>query len=395
MSVLRRLIGVVGTWAAVLAVVGVAVHPERCPSVDSAMVQRAAKSAVAWFNANVDDNGQFLYRYDAATGSELGGYNDARHAGVMFSLYQAEAVGIVGAAGTADRALPYLDRHLNPVGNVGAVVFGRGSRVSTGASALMVIALDERRHATGDTSRDDDMRALAISLRATVTSRGAVDAVIDTDHGPLAGTRSPFATGQVMYALSRLHQRFPADGYGEAALRVLQYLVRERDDTEDQFPMLSDHWATYGLVTMLGWQSPPQHDQATQAWIQRQLGLFGVQVRYESQRIGGITSWTRGKVALPAGVGTVGEGLANLARVADAHRDLRVDDLALRTRLACVAGILVKRQTRSPESFPLADADKVQGAWFREAVTQMDDQQHPLSALLLAMPYLGSQPESS
>ncbi len=382
----RRLVGAAGTWVAVLAVVGVAVHPERCPPVDAAAARRAAVAAVGWFGASIDDSGKFLYGYDADTGVELGGYNDPRHAGVLFSLYQAEAAGIDGAAAIADRGLAYVDRHTRRAGP--GAVFGRGRQVPTGATALLVIALDERQRATGDASRDDDLRAYGRALLATVTAQGAVEATIDAEAGTGTGTRSPFATGQVAYALARLQQRFPGERYGAAAVRILSYLVAARDDTEDQFPMLSDHWASYGLVAMNRWKSPPVLDGATRDWIERQFGLFGVQVRYESQRRGGLTVFTRGRTAMASGVGTVGEGLANLARVAATDPVLDVDDVAVGHRLACVAGMLVERQTLSPDPFPRADPVAVTGAWFRLGVTRMDDQQHPLSALILLQHYL-------
>ena len=432
----RRLAGAAATWVAVLAVVGVAVHPERCPPAGQAAARRAMEAAVGWFGANVDDQtGQFRYEYDAEAGADLDGYNDPRHAGVLFSLYQAEAAGVAGAAAIADRGLAYVDRHTRPTADGNGAAFGQSPQASTGATALLVAALDQRRRATGDASRDADMEAYGRALLGTVTDRGAVEAVIDPSGGPAASTRSPFATGQVMYALSLLESRFPGRGYRAAAERILGYLATERDDAEDQFPMLSDHWASYGLVAMGEWESPPAYDAAVRVWIERQLGLFGVQVRYESQRQGGITTLTRGPVAMPGGLGTVGEGLGNLARVVapdsataaspaaltdpatvaapaatealpvsptlsvdDEGRsgmgagvstpDFDIDGEALAERVACAAGMLVERQVLSPDQYPRADPAAVTGAWFRLGVTRMDDQQHTLSALILLAPHL-------
>ncbi len=405
----RRLAGVAVTWAAVLAVVGVAVHPERCPPAGQAEARQAIEAAVGWFGANVDDqSGRFRYGYDAEAGTDIDGYNDPRHAGVLFSLYQAEAAGVVGAAAIADKGLVYVDRHTSPTADGAGAVFGPGRGAPTGATALLVAALGQRRRATGDTSRDADMDAYGRTLLGTVTDRGAVEAVIDAADRSAAGTRSPFAIGQVMYALSVLEPLFPGRGYRAAAQRILGYLATERDDAEEQFPMLSDHWASYGLAAMGEWGPPPALDAAVRTWIERQLGLFGVQVRYESQRQGGITTLTRGPVAMPGGVGTVGEGLGNLARVvadrtlvgtaaseADSGLDadasapgIDVDAAALAERMACAAGMLIERQVRSPDQYPRADPAAVTGAWFRLGVTRMDDQQHTLSALILLMPHL-------
>lgn len=431
-GVRRRLAGAAATWVAVLAVVGAAVHPERCPPTSPAAARQAMEAAVGWFEANIDEqSGRFRYGYDAEAAADIDGYNDPRHAGVMFSLYQAEAAGIVGAAAIADKALAYIDRHTHPTADGTGAGFGPERRASTGATALLVAALGQRRRATGDTSRDADMDAYGRALLGTVTDRGAVEAVIGAADGAAAGVRSPFATGQVMYALSVLDPMFPERGYGAAAQRILRYLATERDDAEEQFPMLSDHWASYGLVAMGEWESPPVLNAADRVWIKRQLGLFGVQVRYESQRQGGITTLTRGPVAMPGGLGTLGEGLGNLARVvgdrallangeADSDQaadsalaadievdadalsefhalrlapsgrpaDIEVDVDALSERMACAAGMLIERQVRSPDRYPRADPAAVAGAWFRLGVTRMDDQQHALSALILLAPHL-------
>ena len=314
-GVRHRLAGAAATWIAVLAVVGAAVHPERCPSASPAAARQAVEAAVGWFRANIDEqSGRFRYGYDAEAAADIDGYNDPRHAGALFSLYQAEAADIAGAAAIADKALTYVDLHTHPTADGAGAVFGPEHGASTGATALLVAALGQRRRATGDTSRDADMDAYGRALLGTVTDRGAVEAVIDATDGA-AGARSPFATGQVMYALSVLEPMFPERGYGAAAQRILHYLATERDDAEEQFPMLSDHWASYGLVAMGEWESPPVLNAAARAWIERQLGLFGVQVRYESQRQEGITTLTRGPVAMPGGLGTLGEGLGNMARV--------------------------------------------------------------------------------
>lgn len=408
-GVRRRLAGAAATWVAVLAVVGAAVHPERCPPASPAAARQAMEAAVGWFGVNIDEqSGRFRYGYDAEAAADLDGYNDPRHAGVLFSLYQAEAADIAGAAAIADKALAYVDRHTRPTADGTGAGFGPERGASTGATALVVVALGQRRRATGDTSRDADMDAYGRALLRTVTDRGAVEAVIDAADGAAAGARSPFATGQVMYALSVLDPMFPERGYGAAAQRILRYLSTERDDAEEQFPMLSDHWASYGLVAMGEWGSPPVLNTAARAWIERQLGLFGVQVRYESQRQGGITTLTRGPVAMPGGLGTLGEGLGNLAQVvanraliadggADSGSaadsalaaDIEVDADAFSERMACAAGMLIERQVLLPDRYPEADPAAVAGAWFRLGVTRMDDQQHTLSALILLAPYLG------
>lgn len=357
----------------VFGAMAVAVHPEDCRTPTTAEIDEAVEATVSWFASNVDSGGQFLYRYDQDRRVDEGGYNEPRHAGVLWSLYQAEGAGVQGAAAVADSGLVWaLDRiQTTPIGPA----FGRGSRLQTGSSALLLAALDERRRVTGDTTHDSLMVDLAGTLVATIGENGALDATIDREFGPLPD-RSPFYPGEALWALSRVHLTFPAEGFDQAALRLAEYLVESRDELERPWPPISDHWAAYAFETMDRWPIPPSPTPGTSSWIERQLDLFGLQIRYESQRVGGITILTRGHDAVAAGVGTLGEGFGNWLELDHRTGFLGSDrDVALE-RGACTVGLLVDRQVRGDD--PLTH-----GAWFRLGDTQMDDQQHSLSALIL------------
>ncbi len=356
----------------------VAVHPESCRTPTAQEIDIAAASAVEWLAANVQSDGRYLYRFDREREADEGGYNEPRHGGVLWSLYQAESAGVEGALEAAEAGLPWALDQLRetPIGPA----FGRGRRLETGASALLLAALDERRALTGDRSHDDLMLALARTLIATIGPDGALDARIDVESGPVAD-RSPFYPGETLWALARLHLTFPSEGLDVPARRLLDYLVRRRDEVERPWPIVSDHWAAYAFETMSRWPEPPADDAVTAQWRRRQLDLFGLQVRYESQRVGGITLLTRGPNALGAGVGTLGEGLGNWLTLDHRTGVLGDDREVVVDRGACVAGLLVDRQA-------VSDDPRVHGAWFRLDDTQMDDQQHALSALLLLRRHL-------
>ena len=381
-------------WILVLGVVALVVHPENCGQPSSVEVNEAAVAAVAWFGANINNDGTFVYRYDRAESQELGGYNDVRHAGVLLSLYQAESAGIEGSAEIADRGLAYVDARLQntPIG----LVFGRGASARSGSVGLLVAALDERRSATLADDRDPLLLALGRTLTSVVNADGSVGASIDTTTGSTSG-RSPFFTGEVLWALARLHLTFPNENFDESALRVYRYLIEDRDRVESPWPPISDHWGAYALETMSRWPQAGNlklepnfelNGTATRQWLARQLGLFGLQVRYESQRQGGLTRLTRGQVALPAGVGTLGEGIGNHLRFLSRYPTDGVDLNALNDRASCVAHLLVQRQLTAQQAKNHREPHRLQGGWFRGDHTQMDDQQHALSALLLLEDWL-------
>jgi len=373
---LRALVG----WSLVLGLTAVAVHPERCGRPSDAELRNGAELAVEWFGANLKDNGDFVYRYDRGRGVFEPGYNDTRHAGVMLSLWQAETAGIVGAGDIAERAFARVERRL--VDTVIGPAFGGGDSLPSGAIGLLVAALDERRLAIGATDKDDLLVSLGRTLARVVNADGSVSADISVDEGP-GDARSVFFTGEVMWALARLHLTFPTEGFDEPALRVRRYVIEDRDEVESPWPPLSDHWAAYAFETMDRWPNPPVLSGSGNGWLDRQLDLFGLQVRYESQRSGGVTRFTRGPIALGGGLGTLGEGLGNhllnLLRNGE-----RADDIDVLTdRADCAAWLLVDRQITREDAADDTDPARSIGAWFRLGDTQMADQQHALSALLL------------
>jgi hypothetical protein len=368
-------------WLGALGSAVALAHPESCPAPTREATLTAASDAVGWIAANQSPDGEFMYRYDRDAAAVLPGYNIVRHAGTLLALEQARGAGIEAATRAADRGIAWATRRLTPLGGHRAALTG-----DTGATALLVAALVERRQVDRSDVDDDQLRQLGRFLGSTVTERGAVVARWDlaTDRA-IAGTRSPFFTGEVMWALARLHATFPDEGWDEPAHRVARYVATERDDVERRFPPVSDHWASYALAEMAAWPDAPPSGVLSDdelSYARRQAGLFGVQTRFESQRRPtGIVRLTRGAVANTAGVGTIGEGLGGAWRLAAADDDLDLDRGVVGDRLGCVAAMLVARQVHS-------DDPRLDGAWFRDGVTQVDDEQHAISALLAALPLL-------
>jgi hypothetical protein len=118
-------------------------------------------------------------------------------------------------------------------------------------------------------------------------------------------------------------------------------------------------------------------DPAVVRYAHRQAELFGLQVRSVAQRFGPWGRLVRGTwVPRGGGYGVVGEALGQLARSNDATPALASARGAIAERDRCIVGLALHAQTTSAR-----DA-RAQGAWFRDGVTRMDDQQHAMSALL-------------
>jgi small neutral amino acid transporter SnatA (MarC family) len=382
-------VGLIGAWVLALGLAGGVVGlPERCPDVTPAQVDAAAVDAVSWFARNQLPDGRWVYRYNLEDDVVDRQPHTVRHSGVTMSLYQAHRAGIPRALEVADAGAEWSLGHLLHHDDWAAVA--PTAQVPTGGTALLVAGLSIRRAATDDDRYDHELRAMGRFLVTMTEPSGAVLALWDpAAEQPVPDRYSAFYTGETYFALGLLANVDSEGPWRETADRIGAYLATQRDEVEEIFPPASDHWAAYGLATSaVG--SDGALSSTERAYARRLAGIFGVEVRYESQRTGeGLNRWVlRGPRALGAGLGTLGEGLGALWRLAEHDEALGRHRDAIGERLRCVAGMLVDRQMNATEAANAARADLVRGAWFSLGWTQMDDQQHALSALLVANPTL-------
>jgi small neutral amino acid transporter SnatA (MarC family) len=375
--------------ALLLALSFVAVAPpERCPSVSAEELRRSSRAAVDWFNRNQEPDGSWLYEYDAEDDSTSAEYNEVRHAGVTMGLYQAAAAGLPGALRSADRGTEWaLDRLVRRDG--WAALEGLG-RVTTGATALLAAGLVIRREATGDTRYDDVLARLGRFLVAQTERSGAVLAEYDSARGaPVPNEYSKYYTGEAYWALALLHRAFPTEGWAEAANRVGAYLATSRDEVEDHWPPIPDHWAAYGqaaTVEFPGRGHPPLTADEVD-YAREQAELFGVQARWLAQWHGPWGGVVRGSYEPRGGwYGVVDEALTGWWLVA--RDDPRLAGLRepIADRATCIAGLALAEQSGAEDAVGAARPGRVEGAWFIDGETRMDDQQHALAGLLRTIP---------
>lgn len=382
----RRLMLHLTLLAIGLAGLRLAVVPaEVCPAVSAGQVAQAADEAAAWLMRNQEESGRYLYGYERDEDAVSAQYNGTRHAGVTMALYQyAAALGHPEALAPADRGLAFMVDH---------VVNGPGWQawrppaegIQLGSNALFVAALVMRRRATADPVHDDLMRAVGRFLLAQQQPDGRMYAQWDPATGAAVPVSGKFATGEAAWALALLDGELPGEGWAAAALPTLDYLALRRDRDEGNFTRMPDHWAAYALAEV----GPAALDEVRSDYSRQLAGYFGIRLRFEAQRRGtGLNLALRWVPGTPAGVGTAGEGIAALWRLA--QEDRRFADLLpnVEERLACFAGMMVARQSTAAEAAAYPRPGLVQGAWFYRGYVQMDDVQHVLSGLLAALPML-------
>jgi len=372
--------------------------PERCPSVSAAELRGSAQASVDWFVRNQDSDGSWLYLYDAEEDSSTSEYNEVRHAGVTMGLYQAAAAGLPGALESADQGLGWArERLLERDGWAALEWYGEAS---AGATALLAAGLTIRREATGDTAYDDLLRRLGRFLVAQTESSGAVLASYDVTEGPVPGEYSKYYTGEAYWALARLHRAFPGEDWGEPADRIGAYLATRRDEAEDHWPPIPDHWAAYGAAETV--EFPERRSRLTgdeADYARDQAELFGSATRWVSQQSGPWGELVRGSdPPRGGGYGVISEALTGWWLAAQAEPALAGIREPLADRATCVGGLAIEAQSDSEEAADAPRPERVEGAWFIDGETRMDDQQHALAGLLRTIPIVeaqGTSPASS
>jgi len=372
--------------------------PERCPSVGADDLRRSAQAALDWFVRNQHSDGTWLYEYDAADDSTLAGYNETRHAGVTMALYQAAVAGFPGAMRSANAGTEWALDHLTRRHDWAALA-GEG-RVATGATALLAAGLTIRREGTGDTRYDGLLRRLGRFLLGQIEPSGAVLAYYDqAREAPVPGEYSKYYTGEAYWALARLHRVFPGEGWDEAADRIGAYLAESRDDAEDHWPPIPDHWAAYGAAETVEFperSGPRPLTQAEVDYAREQAGLMGAGVRWVAQQFGPWGELVRGSdTPRGGGYGVMSEALTGWWLTALAEPRLAGIRGPVAERAECVAGLALADQSDAEKAAAFAEPGRVEGAWLVDGVTRMDDQQHALAGILRTIPIVEASAATS
>lgn len=377
-------------WALGAIVLRVAIlQPEYCAPVDHASLELAATEAADWIARSIQDDGSYVYEWKSDSDTFTDDYNEVRHAGVTMALYQWGALGNNDYVDDADRGLDWMLANLERGDGWAGLKNPQSTWMKLGATSLMSVGLSMRRDASGDTQYDDLQREIGEFMLQLQREDGSFLNYWDVSSGaPVPEVTSLYATGEAFWALVLLEDAFPGEGWGAAAERVAEYITTEREaDEEFIFPPWPDQWSSYGMAEMARVGLPL--DDAQIDYAESIGGRFSLIMRYESQRRDSLFSEvTRGPMVMGGALGVWGEGLSGLWRLSTIDPRMAEHRDRLEERALCGAGMLAERQVTAEEADDYARPEMARGAWFFRGATRMDDQQHALSALLLAMQIL-------
>ena len=121
--------------------------PERCPEVTAGSCRRPPPRRPTGSPATRRPTAPGCTSTTPRPTRPIDDYNVVRHAGGIMGLYQAAGAAIPGALETADRGFAWAEDHL--VERDGWAALSHQGRTATGATALLVSGLVERRAGHG------------------------------------------------------------------------------------------------------------------------------------------------------------------------------------------------------------------------------------------------------
>ncbi len=340
-----------------------------------------------WLAAVVQPTGAYQYIYDPGTDRYVNrDYNDVRHAGTTYALYQvydiAREPGLLTAA---ERATEWIERQSVPVGSGRAFVDPSRTMTKLGGQALAVVALLERRRTTGADDADPliaDLSRFLLSMEMPDHPGRYYMAYTVADQRLHLVPSSEYYPGETLLALTRLAQHFPDGPYLAAAQRAAHYLVYERDG---DLPALGaaprdDHWLTIALSEL--YRLDPNEDYSKVVAIQAERMIANQHTAADGypSRIGAAK---RESGISYTSTATKGEALVAAWALAKHRGDAAAADqyatAAMRT-----AQFQMRVQYLPANAELFAKPDRLIGGWPGSATNQairIDYVQHNISAL--------------
>lgn len=214
-------------------------------------LRAAADAAGAYLVRSVTETGRFQYSYRLDIDEVPREYNIVRHAGTIWSmldLYRDTKDEDLLAA--IDRAMRYLLAQIRPmkIGEQEVVGVVEDDEVSLGGNALAALALATYIEVTGNKDHLPILRVLGQSLRAAQAPGGRF--VIQRQKfstGAVFYEDGPYAPGEAVFALLRVHDVDPDPALLDAAIRGARFLVTVRDADKLPEELPHDHWLLYAL----------------------------------------------------------------------------------------------------------------------------------------------------
>ena len=354
------------------------------PLADLALAR--AEMGAAWLASVTREDGSFYYIYYPEDREfEAEDYNEVRHAGTTYSLFQAYgAFGGDAVLDAAEGAAQYIEDNAVPAGEAGLAFVYEG-RMKLGGQALALVALLERRRVLQDHTRDELISGLSqfmMSLELADQPGRYYQSWDSATQEPSLEPDSDYYPGEALLALTRLAQHYPEGPYLDYAVRAAEFLVHQRDGDIPEVGEVprEDHWLALALSELH--QLHPDDAYRDVAYLQAESMVANQFTAEEGpMRAGGSRLQTPINYTSTA---TKGEALIAVWAMAAATGDREAADrYAAAARRNAQFQLRVQFTPENTELFP--DPEMVIGAWGKDALDpwiRIDFVQHNISALI-------------
>ena len=367
------------------------------PTALSILALERAHLGATWLANTIGPDGSFPYFYYPDQNQyDSSKYNEVRHAGATYSLFQASTIfddPTIRAA--AEGATTYIVNSSASV-PIGGAAFLYGTLTKLGGQGLALVALLERRRATGETDLDDIIDALAtflVQMELPDDPGRYHQSYEATGQERRLTPNSHYYPGEALLATTRLAHHFPDGPWLEMSKRAATYLLSRKDGdiiAAGRVPR-EDHWLTMALADL--YRLHPDPDYATVAFMQADAMIHNQIPATDPYpwRIGG--SFRAPEInftstATKAEAMNAAWDLANV--IDDPSTAARISTGALRT-----IQFLMRVQYTAENTNQFRQPERVIGAWAQDAATsriRLDFVQHNISALMGAYALLTDRP---
>ncbi len=340
-----------------------------------------------WLSRIIQPDGSFAYLYYPRTNRyDLERYNEVRHAGTTYALFQAaELIDDPAVTSCAESAATYIRDTSIAVPSRGKAFLHQG-RMKLGGQALALVALLERRRVLQDRDFDDlieDLATFMLGMELPDEPGRYHQSYLSSSDQLLLVPDSDYYPGEALLAFTRLAQHFPDGPWLAAAQRAASFLIFRRDGDIPAIGKVprQDHWLAMALSDLYQLDENPSY--ATVAYMQAD-SMIAQQYPSDHPKWRLIGASRRGNSANYTSTATRAEALNavwNLAAFRDDREAVeRFSHAALRT---IQFQMRVQYTAEIAANFPVPD--RVIGAWAQDEQNpriRVDFVQHNVSALI-------------
>jgi hypothetical protein len=337
----------------------------------------------AWLTGASRRDGSLYYRYFPDRDEyELRRYNEVRHAGTAYAMFQAwEIVRSRDLLAAAEGTAEYIRNESVPA--LGGRAFAYRGEMKLGGQALAVIALLERRRVLGDSHYDDLIADLATCLQAMeLPDQPGRYFQSYSRRRPSLEPDSRYYPGEALLALTRLAQHFPQNDHLEHAARAAEFLVHVRDGDLPAAGAVphDDHWLAIALSELYRLRAMPEYRAVALLQAERMRSRQHRAEHGLPMRIGA----NRSRVVRNTSTATKGEAMVAVwgmaAATGDQENAARFAEASRRN-----AQFLMRVQNTEDNTGLFPRPERAIGGWGQDAFNPMiriDFVQHSIAQLL-------------